>query len=236
MLKVIKNENMGNSDLGWLKSSFHFSFAEYFKPSNMNFGVLRVLNDDIIDSHSGFETHPHKNMEIISYIIEGNLTHGDNMGNESTLSRGHMQYLSAGSGIFHKEVNVSDEKVRLLQIWIQPDSLNIKPNYGEFKFDWQDRQNKWLHTVSNKDGGAPIEINQDVNIYVLSLADNKKTVFNIDIGRQAYLVQIEGNSVVNSNELKTKDAMEILEETISIESKVDSHFLLIEMKKYNYQI
>ena len=236
MIKVIKNERMGRSDLGWLKSSFHFSFAEYFKPSNMNFGVLRVLNDDSIDPHTGFDTHPHKNMEIISYIIDGNLTHGDSMGNESTLSRGHMQYLSAGSGIFHKELNIHNEKARLLQIWIKPNCLNIKPNYGEFKFNWEDRRNKWLHTVSNIDGDAPIQINQDVNIYVLALDANKKTIFNIEKDRQGYLVQIEGSSVINSMELKSKDAMEIVEENINIESKVDSHFLLIEMKKDSYEI
>lgn len=236
MIKVIKNEKMGKSDLGWLKSSFHFSFAEYFKPSNMNFGVLRVLNDDSIDPHTGFDTHPHKNMEIVSYIIDGNLTHGDSMGNESTLSRGHMQYLSAGSGIFHKELNIHNEKARLLQIWIQPNSLNLKPNYGEFKFNWADRENKWLHTVSNIDGDAPIQINQDVNIYVLALDANRKTIFNIEKGRQAYLVQIEGNSVINSMELKSRDAMEIVEENISIKSKTQSHFLLIEMKKDNHEI
>ena len=103
MLRKLENNNMGRSNLGWLRSVFHFSFAEYYNPKNINFGVLRVINDDLIDPHTGFTTHPHQNMEIISYLVNGELTHGDSMGNKNTITRGHVQYMSAGTGVYHSE-------------------------------------------------------------------------------------------------------------------------------------
>ena len=121
MLRKLDHNNMGKSNLGWLRSVFHFSFAEYYNPKNINFGVLRVINDDLVDSQTGFPTHPHQNMEIISYVVNGELTHGDSMGNESTITRGHVQYMSAGTGVYHSEQNFGDETLRLLQIWILPD-------------------------------------------------------------------------------------------------------------------
>ena len=109
MIKVIKHENMGRSDRGWLHSLFHFSFAEYYKPDNIKFGALRVVNDDRFDPHGGFGMHPHDNMEIISYVVDGQLTHRDNLGNGSRLERGDVQYMSAGSGIMHSEYNDTNE-------------------------------------------------------------------------------------------------------------------------------
>ena len=136
MIKVIKHENMGRSDRGWLHSLFHFSFAEYYKPDNIKFGALRVVNDDRFDPHGGFGMHPHDNMEIISYVVDGQLTHRDNLGNGSRLERGDVQYMSAGSGIMHSEYNDTNEPLRFLQIWILPDEKNAEPNYGDHRFDW----------------------------------------------------------------------------------------------------
>jgi len=135
VLRKIDNTKMGSSDLGWLKSKFHFSFAEYYNPSNVNFGVLRVINDDLVKPGTGFDTHPHRDMEIISYIVDGELTHGDSMGNKRTLSRGHVQYMSAGTGVFHSEHNFGEETLRFLQIWIYPDKNGYEPNYGDYKFE-----------------------------------------------------------------------------------------------------
>ncbi len=118
MLKKIESKNMGSSNLGWLRSKFHFSFAEYYNPNNINFGVLRVINDDLIEAGTGFDTHPHKDMEIISYVVNGDLTHEDSMGNKNTITRGHVQFMSAGSGVYHSEHNFGKEILRLLQIWI----------------------------------------------------------------------------------------------------------------------
>jgi quercetin 2,3-dioxygenase len=231
MLKKLDNKNMGRSNLGWLKSIFHFSFAEYYNPKNMNFGVLRVLNDDIIDAGTGFDTHPHRNMEIISYVIDGELTHGDSMGNKRTLTRGQVQYMSAGTGVLHSEYNYGNKPGRFLQIWILPDKNSYEPNYGDHAFNWEERKNKWLHFVSSKSGAAPIKVNQDVNFYALELDSENEITFPVKEGRQAYLVQIVGSSFINNISLDAKDALEITEETITIKPKEASHYLLIEMKK-----
>lgn len=231
MLRKIESKNMGSSNLGWLKSKFHFSFAEYYNPDNINFGVLRVINDDLIQSNTGFDTHPHRDMEIISYVVNGELTHKDSMGNKNTITRGHVQYMSAGTGVYHSEHNFGKDTLRLLQIWIFPDQKGYKPNYGDYRFNWDDRQNKWLHMVSSKDGDAIIKINQDINVYSLELEKGKEISFPVKEGRQAYLVQIEGALLVNEVELNERDGMEIVEEDILIKAQETSHIIVLEMKK-----
>lgn len=231
MLRKIDNNNMGSSDLGWLKSKFHFSFADYYNPSNLNFGTLRVINDDLVKPGKGFDTHPHRDMEIISYVIDGELTHGDSMGNKRTLSPGHVQYMSAGTGVFHSEHNLGEETLRFLQIWIIPDKRGYKPNYGDYEFKWNDRKNKWLNIVSSKEENAPIKINQDSNIFVIELDKNKEIDFKVVEGRQAYLVQISGISDINNPTLNMRDGLEIIEEDIIIKAIEPSHVLVIEMNK-----
>lgn len=233
MLKKLPKENMGTSNLGWLESRFHFSFAEYRNPKNMNFGVLRVLNDDIIHPKSGFDTHPHSNMEIISYVVNGEITHKDSMGNSETLKRGEVQYLSAGDGIYHSEHNVhKSENLRLLQIWIIPPKAGLPRLYGSRKFEEKDRINKFLNIVSSTDGNADIKIYQDINIYVSELENNKSLEFEIKGNRQVYFVQIEGSSNINEITLNAGDAMEIVDiEKIEIKALGNSHFLFIEMAK-----
>lgn len=231
MLRKLDHRNMGKSNLGWLNSIFHFSFAEYFNIDNMNFGVLRVINDDLIAAGTGFDFHPHKDMEIVSYVINGALTHADTMGHKNTIYRGEVQYMSAGTGVYHSEHNFGDETARLLQIWVVPDRKDYKPEYGDYRFQWEDRKNKWLNIVSSKEGYAPIKINQDANFYVVELDEGKEIDFQVASNRQAYLVQIEGNSIINDVELDERDALEIIEENIKIKSNKKSHILVIEMKK-----
>jgi quercetin 2,3-dioxygenase len=231
MLKKIESSKMGSSDIGWLKSKFHFSFADYFNPDNIHFGVLRVINDDLVEAKKGFGVHPHRDMEIISYVVNGELTHGDSMGNNSTVTRGQVQYMSAGTGVLHSEYNLGEETLRFLQIWVLPVKNGLEPNYGDFRFNWEDRKNNWLHMVSDINGNAPIKINQDANIYSLELEQGKNIEFPVKEGRQAYLVQIEGTSVINDVELNVRDGMEIIEENISIKAVGTSHFLIIEMEK-----
>lgn len=231
MIKKIENKNMGRSNLGWLQSIFHFSFAEYYNPKNMNFGSLRVVNDDLVKSNTGFPTHPHKDMEIVSYVIKGDLTHGDSMGNENTLTRGQVQYMSAGTGVYHSEYNLGDNTLRFLQIWILPDNIGYKPNYGDYRFTWAERKNKWLHMVSSKSGNAPIKINQDFNIYSIELDSNEEINFPVNKGRQAYILQVEGSSSINEILLNERDAAEVIEENIYIKAKNTSHILVLEMKK-----
>lgn len=231
MLKKLDNKNMGRSDLGWLKSIFHFSFSNYYNEDNMNFGVLRVINDDLVKSNEGFEMHSHKDMEIISYVVDGELNHKDTMGNKNTLTRGHVQFMSAGTGVSHSEHNYGDTTARFLQIWLLPKENGLTPNYGDYKFKWEDRKNKWLHIVSDTKGNSPVKINQDANIYVLELDKDKEIDFKVETGRQAYLVQIEGSSTINNILLNDRDALEIVEENITIKSQDLSHVLIIEMKK-----
>ncbi len=230
MLKKLSSKNMFLSNLGWLKSRFHFSFAEYRNYNNINFGVLRVLNDDLVEAHKGFGTHPHKNMEIISYVVNGELTHQDSMGNKETLTRGEVQYMSAGTGITHSEMNESDKKLRFLQIWIIPPKENTKPIYGSHRFKEEERTNKLLNIVSSQNGEAAIKVHQDIKIYVSQLDAEKEITFNIPKDKQVYFIQIEGNSIINSIELNEADAMEITEESeFSIKALDKSHFLFIEM-------
>ena len=231
MLKKIESKDMGSSNHGWLKSKFHFSFADYYNPKNINFGVLRVINDDLVKPGTGFETHPHRDIEIISYVVNGELTHGDSMGNKNTISRGQVQYMSAGTGVFHSEHNLGKDELRFLQVWIFPDKKGYEPNYGDYRFEWDDRHNNWLHMVSSRDGDAPVKTNQDMNIYSLELEKGKGISFSVGEGRQAYLVQIEGSSSINDIRLSDRDGMEIAEENISIKAESASHIVVFEMKK-----
>jgi redox-sensitive bicupin YhaK (pirin superfamily) len=233
MIKKLNKENMGTSNLGWLESRFHFSFAQYYNPQNINFGCLRVLNDDIIHPDSGFDTHPHENMEIVTYITQGELTHKDSMGNEETLTRGEVQYLSAGDGIFHSEHNLNKTKdLKLLQIWILPPKKGLPRLYGSHRFKKEERENKLLNIVSSQNGEAPIKIYQDVNFYVSELDSSKELRYEINPNRQIYFVQIEGSSTVNEIVLENGDACEITEENLlKINAIENSHFLFIEMEK-----
>ena len=231
MLRRLPVEKMGESNLGWLRSKFHFSFAEYYNEKNINFGVLRVINDDYIAPGTGFPTHPHRDMEIISYVIEGKLTHKDSMGNESTVERGEVQYMSAGTGVTHSEYNKHAEDTRILQIWVLPDRKGHTPNYGEYKFKYEDRIGKWLHFVSSKEGDAPIKVNQDVNFYVTEIEAGKEMEFEVKEGRQAYVVQIEGKSEINSTAMNPRDGLETIGESLKIAALEKSHILVIEMKE-----
>jgi redox-sensitive bicupin YhaK (pirin superfamily) len=233
MLKILKKENMGTSNLGWLESRFHFSFAEYRNPDNINFGVLRVLNDDIVHPNSGFDTHPHSNMEIISYVVKGEITHKDSMGNSETLKKGEVQYLSAGDGISHSEHNIhNSQDLRLLQIWIVPPFTSLPKLYGSNKFKEEERRDKLLHIISSEEGKAVIRIHQDVNIYVSQMSNEKEIEYKIAKNRQVYFVQIEGTSTINNIKLNEGDALEITKENnLDIKAIKNSHFLFIEMKE-----
>jgi redox-sensitive bicupin YhaK (pirin superfamily) len=231
---------MGRGKHDWLDSHFHFSFAEYCNPENVQFGALRVLNDDMVKAGEGFGLHPHRNMEIISYVISGELTHKDTMGNAQTLRRGEAQYMSAGTGVAHSEMNMGDSPLRFLQIWIIPDQTGYKPNYGDYKFEFEDRRDRWLAIAScadNAKSAAPIRIHQDINLYASIITRGGAIDFAIERGRQAYLVLIEGEARITgalSGERVTlgeRDAAEIADESIAIEALSEAHALIIEMKK-----
>ena len=235
VIRYIDSKKMGRGRNGWLDSHFHFSFADYYNPLNMQFGVLRVLNDDMVQPGTGFDTHPHANMEIISYVIDGELTHADSMGNRHALTRGQVQYMSAGTGVSHSEHNYGTDMLRFLQIWILPDKKGVTPNYGDYRFAFADRENKWLPIaadIANIQSSAPIKIHADINVYAAVASSGCPMEFPILPERQAYLVMIEEKAVINGITMNTRDALEIIEEKIIIEPDGNAHMLVIEMAKY----
>ena len=232
MLLRIPAENIYTADYGWHSGRFHFSFADYDDPGNTNFGVLRALNEFVLQPGSGFETHPHSEMEIISYCVEGELTHGDSMGlSSSTLESGDVQYLCAGSGITHREMNeTQDRSLRFFQIWISPNEDGLKPKYDCKHFSRLPNQNNLRHVVSGEEIEGVIQIAQDANIYIASLSNSKNLVYTNRADRQSYLVCLEGKLTVNEIELFQHDALKIWgEEILNLSAVEDSHFLLVDM-------
>lgn len=220
----------------WLTSRFHFSFAEYYNPSNTNFGVLRVLNDDLVTARNGFPMHPHRDQEIFSYIVEGKLSHEDSEGHAETLGRGCVQYMSAGRGVYHSEMNQHpSQTVRFLQIWISPDRKGLPVKYGSHRFEEAQRKNTLLQIISGtrSQETAPIVLSQDCNVYVSQLDQGVTVSLDILAGRQAYMVEIEGDLSVNNDTvaLSARDAMEIVGPvSLSFTSKSQlAHFIVIEM-------
>ncbi|NOY96824.1 MAG: pirin family protein [Chlorobi bacterium] len=225
------------SDMHPANTSFHFSFANYYDPNNINFGVLRVLNDDRVKPNSGFDTHPHREMEIFSYVVDGKLTHRDSAGNHEILSRGHVQCISAGTGLSHSEMNEQNDWCRFLQIWVLPAEKRLPIRYGLKKFSFEDRNNKLLHIISgtkNK-GVAPLYLCQDVNVYVSELTEkNKRLPFTLAEGRQAYIFCFEGSIDIGEYpSLKECDSLEVFGQA-NLEFSLASdkaHFIIIEMQK-----
>ena len=184
----------------WLKSRFHFSFAEYRNPKNTQFGVLRVMNDDLVQGNRGFGTHPHRDVEIVTYIVEGELTHADSTGTRETLGRGSVQYMTAGTGIRHSEHNLQDCPLRFVQIWITPASYGLEPTYGGFDGTTAaaqaGRRNTLAQLVGDRrqpSGGrpaceAPVRISQDCAMFVSELDVGAAVEFPLRSGRQAYLL------------------------------------------------
>ena len=231
MLKHIPFNSLYTAEHGWLTSHFHFSFAEYRNMNNVRFGTLRVMNDDLIQPHAGFGTHPHRDMEIITYVLSGELTHTDSMGNKESLGRGAIQYLSAGTGITHSEMNDADAVVHLIQTWIIPEAKNLEPQYGSKSFTIEERKNRWLHLVGPKGSDAPIYIYQDASMYVCELDDTKKIDFEVEPTRQLYVKMMEGSADINGTLFGTGDAAEVLDENLMITGIKKAHILLVEMVK-----
>jgi len=234
MLNHIPFSSLYTADHGWLKSHFHFSFAEYRNSDNINFGKLRVMNDDIVQPHTGFGVHPHKDMEIITYVISGQLTHADSMGNKESLGRGAIQYLSAGTGITHSEMNDDgDDEVHFIQTWIIPHDNDLKPQYGSKSFDLQERKNRWLHLVGPKGSKASINIYQDASMYACELENDKELDFELGRTRQVYIKLMEGRAKINTRLFEAGDAAEVMDENITVTGIDKAHILIVEMQKEN---
>ena len=204
-MKVIKSDQRGYVKQGWLESYHSFSFANFYNPEQMGFESLRVINDDHIDAHNGFGFHPHKDMEILTFILSGSIEHKDSMGNHGIISRGEVQKMSAGTGVIHSEINQSNELTHLLQIWIWPKFRNIKPEYQQIKFDLEEQKLNLIAKPYENKKEEIITFHQDINLYYANFNDFK---VNHDLKKHsAYIHVIKGNLEVNSNSLNTGDAI-----------------------------
>ncbi|KNC53688.1 pirin domain-containing protein [Thecamonas trahens ATCC 50062] len=230
----------------WLTSRFHFAFADWWD-GPQQYGVLRVVNDDIVEARSGFPPHPHRDMEIFSYVVDGELSHKDSMGSEETLGRGAVQYMSAGRGVRHSEMNNGEVPTRFLQIWVRPAERSVEPQYGSVAFAEADRAGKLLHAINGAVNTTPgghdktITLGQDVNVYIsqLGAAGDESVAFKLDSERQLYLVCIEGALRIDggadgSVELGERDAFKLrgehqLQFTSTGDAAADAHFLFLEM-------
>jgi len=237
----------------WLKSRFHFCFAEYHNGKNLDFGVLRVLNEDLVQPKRGFGTHSHQDMEIITYIVNGKLTHQDSMGSEESLGRGSIQFMTAGTGIQHSEFNHEDKPLRFVQVWISPKTRGVPPRYGSYDASPEknpasssSEKNNLRHLASDIDNGfveTPVKLNQDVDCYSAELELGKSLSIDIPKGRQVYLLCIEGELEINKKVLERHDAAEIIgnNETANLEIKAKgieetesgqvAHFIMFTMKE-----
>lgn len=236
MKKIIHRANeRGTADHGWLKANFSFSFAGYYNTEKLNFGALRVLNDDIIEAGMGFGTHPHDNMEIITIPLEGALKHKDSMSNQwIVLETGEVQVMSAGTGLMHSEMNnSSSELINLFQIWIIPNESDVSPRYDQQKFEASDRKNKLQLLVSSIDDNnlGNLKIHQDAKISRIDLEEN--SVFNYILKSEnhgVYIMVIDGEINVENENLTKRDAIGISNmEEIQINSKSTSELLFIEV-------
>ncbi|MEO6347231.1 MAG: pirin family protein [Aquaticitalea sp.] len=232
---IHKSTDRGHANHGWLKANHSFSFANYFDRDKMQFGALRVLNDDVIAPEMGFGTHPHDNMEIITIPLSGSLKHRDNMNSSwQTIEAGEVQVMSAGTGLQHSEVNGSDsEYLNLFQIWIIPNKRNVEPRYGQKQFDKIERQNRLQIVVSSIDNpyDGSLNIHQDAKISRLDLST--ETTFEYKPKSKShgvYVMNIHGSVSIGTDELQQRDAIGISEtDSFKIVSQEDSELLLIEV-------
>ena len=232
MKKIIhKAASRGYADLGWLRSYHTFSFASYQNSERINFGMLRVLNDDVVQPELGFGTHPHRNMEIISIPISGALSHTDSIGNKRSIEVGEVQVMSAGTGLKHSEFNDSKiDAVNFLQLWIIPEIENITPYYNQKIFEALERKNKFQVLVSPKDkqvvGSLPI--NQQGYISMIDLDKGFETTYDLKNG--AYFFLIEGEVLIENENLKKRDAIGIIEKNkVNIKANKSSKLLVIDV-------
>ena len=239
MIKIIRSDEHYRNKIDWLDTTHHFSFGEYFNPDKMNFGPLRVFNDDIIQPGTGFDLHQHHDMEIITYVIDGELEHKDNQGNQGIIQHGEVQRMSAGSGITHAEFNHSKEKpLRLLQMWIFPNKKELQPSWEQEKFSKEERLDKLLLVVAPDDTMVEkaLHIHQDVAFYISSLTPNHTIERKLKSGRKSYLFVIDGEVQLNHNIMKTRDAARIENENqLSITSTKPTELILIDLPE-KYQI
>ena len=208
MIQIRKANERGHADHGWLRSFHSFSFADYNDPAHMGFGDLRVINEDRVQPGKGFGTHGHRDMEIISYVLEGTLEHKDSMGNGSVIRPGDVQRMSAGTGVRHSEFNPSQsEPVHFLQIWIEPDVTGIPPGYEEKHFDATDKRGRLRLIVSTDGAAGSVRLHQNARLYAALVDGNERVTHALAPGRRVYVHVARGSVTVNGQPLAAGDAL-----------------------------
>lgn len=228
MIAIRRSAERGHADHGWLKSKHSFSFAGYHDPEHMGYSVLRVINDDAVEPGMGFGMHGHSDMEIITYVLSGELEHKDSLGNGSIIRPGDVQRMSAGKGIRHSEFNPSaDRMVHLLQIWLLPEQQGVEPSYEQKAFSVEERSGK-LKLVASRDGReGSVTVQQDVSLYVSILDSNEPIVWNPQAGRCAYLHVAKGSLELNGQLLRAGDAAKIENEDEIVLSQAKAAEILL---------
>ena len=232
MFDIYRAEDRFTADHGWLKSNFSFSFAEYYDPSNMQFGPMRVLNDDVVKPLRGFGAHPHREMEIVSIVLKGQLKHEDSAGHSAVTTFGGVQRMSAGTGVIHSEVNPSSiEEVNFLQLWFMPEEQGLTPSYEKTEFEIEKLKNTLLPVVSRQAGDNIAIIHQDLTIYLSDLDSGKELKFKQVDGRRVFFFVIEGEVVLNQETILGKRDSARITNTpqIVIKASNNSRFMLIDL-------
>ncbi|WP_089965545.1 pirin family protein [Lihuaxuella thermophila] len=233
MMKIYPAASRFTSDHGWLKSHFSFSFAEYYDPNNVSFGSMRVLNDDVVQPLTGFGMHPHRDMEIVSIVLKGQLKHEDSEGNSEILRPGEVQRMTAGTGIVHSEMNPSStEEVNFLQMWFMPNERGLQPSYEQKAYNQEAMKNHLLPVVSNLPQSEEVAyIHQDLTIYLSRLDSNKTLSFQQEENRKMFFFVIEGDVILNQDvKLKKRDSARITDQpALTIQSDSGAFFMLIDL-------
>ena len=229
MIDVRPFSSLGGADHGWLNAKHQFSFANYYDPSRMGWGRLRVWNDDEIAAKSGFPPHPHADMEIITYVRTGAITHEDSMGNKGRTPAGDVQVMSAGTGVRHAEFNLEDETTTLFQIWIETDKPGAKPSWGQREFPKSDRTGQFQVLASGDEGDDALTINADARILGATLNAGESLTYSLAEGRRAYLVPAVGEVEVNGVKLDARDGAAIKDVSeITITARADAELVMVD--------
>ena len=229
MIDIRRFDTLGKADHGWLKANFHFSFADYFDQRRMNWGALRVWNDDVIAPHTGFPPHPHADMEIITYVRKGAISHRDSLGNAGRTVAGDVQVMSAGTGITHAEYNLEDEELHSFQLWIMADRKGIAPSWGERAFPKEARDGRFVVLASGREGdGDALRINADARVLGATVNAGERVEYDLG-GRKGYLVPASGKVEVEGEVVNARDGAALADvATLSVLALEDSELVLVD--------
>jgi redox-sensitive bicupin YhaK (pirin superfamily) len=231
MIYIRKNQDRGHSQINWLNSLHTFSFANYHDEKFMGYYNLRVINEDTVQPGFGFGKHPHDNMEIISYVVQGSLEHKDSMGTGSVIQPGEIQIMSAGTGVEHSEFNHSKtDTLHFLQIWIIPEEINLQPKYQQKKI--QQEKDKWILIAAREESEHVVKINQDVFLYAAFLTKEKILDYVLPANRAAWLQLISGKIKLNNQQMSAGDGAAIQNENIRVECVEDAEFLFFDLSTF----